>query len=243
MPITIFQHWSTGRPGRVGLTFRDHGFKLDIRTPHIENAADLNKGVPVDLDDVEGLIILGGPQNVTDIDSHPWMQAEAEFIRQMHAAQRPIIGICLGAQLIAHALGGAVAPREKPAIGFHPLGLTPAGQTEPMLAGVQWTSPQLFSCGQEIKQLPPGGTLLSGTKAIPVQAFKAGLRTYGFVFHFECDRPMAEQLVEQSVEFTAPAETTVGDVLATFDRHYETYARLSDRLCVNLVTLLFPRGL
>lgn len=236
MPIIVFQHWTTGRPGRIGLTFRDHGLKLDIRMPHAQAGA-----VPTDLDDVDGVVILGGPQNVTEIAQHPWMQQEAEFIRACHEAKLPVIGICLGAQLIAHALGGVVMPREQPAIGFHPLGLNAAGQTEPMLAGIQWTSPQFFSCGQEVKQLPRGATLLSGTPATPVQAFKAGLRTFAFLFHFECDRPMLEELARESQEFMPAAGTTLADVLGSIDHHYEPYARLSDRLCVNLATLLFPR--
>ncbi|MFN7021851.1 MAG: type 1 glutamine amidotransferase [Phycisphaerales bacterium] len=237
MPILVLQHWPAGMPGRVGLTLRDHGFKLDLRTPHDQPGA-----VPADIDDLDGLIILGGPQNVTDIAQYPWMQQEAELIRAMHAAQRPVVGICLGAQLIAHALGGgggAVGPRDKPALGFHPLGLTPAGQTDPVLAGILWTAPQFFSCGQEIKQLPPGATNLSGTPATPIQAFKAGLRTFGFLFHFECDRPMLEDLANAEPDFLARAGTSAADVLATIDRHYEPYARLSDRLCLNLATLVF----
>lgn len=237
MAIIVFQHWPVGHPGRIGLTFRDHGLKLDIRTPHIAGAP----GVPRDLDEAEGVLILGGPQNVTDIGQHPWMQEEAEFIRAMHEAKRPVIGVCLGAQLIAHALGGAVTPREKPMLGFHRLNLTSAGQTEPMLAGIGWTSPQFFSCGQEVSQAPPGAAVLSGTASAKVQAFKAGLRTFGFLFHFECDRPMLEELARESPEFAEPAGTTVADVLGSIDQNYEAYARLSDRLCVNIVTLLFPR--
>jgi GMP synthase (glutamine-hydrolysing) len=236
MAIIVFQHWPEGMPGRLGQALRDNGFRLDIRTPHVPG----RPGVPADLDEVEGLVILGGPQNVTDIQQYPWMQAEAEMVRSMHAAQRPVVGICLGAQLIAHALGGTVGPREKPALGFQPLGINPTGQVEPILAGVQWTSPQFFSCGQEVKTLPPGATLLSGTKTTPVQAFKAGLRTYAFLFHFECDRAMLEDLANAGPEALAAAGTTAADLRASIDRDYETYARLSNRLCTNLVELLFP---
>lgn len=239
MAITVFQHWPQGGPGRLGMTLRDHGFKLDIRSPHL--AAD--KGgtpVPTDLDNIQGLIILGGPQNVTDIANYPWMQAEAELIRKAHAANLPVIGICLGAQLIAHALGGQVGPREKPAVGFYTMNIPPAGQTETLMAGVAWSSPQALSCGQEIKQLPPGATLLASTANTRNLIFKAGLRTFASVAHFECDRPMLEAMWGASKSDMTAGGVSPQQVEADTEKHYAAYTRLSDRLCVNLANFCFP---
>jgi len=235
MAIVIFQHSDIGTPGRLGATLRDHGFRLDIRRPDLHP-----ESVPTDLDDVHGLVILGGPQNVTDIAKYPWMQAEIELLRAAHQREIPVIGICLGAQMIAHALGGEVAPRERPAVGFYPMNLTMAGQTETLLAGIAWESPQVFTCGQEIKSLPPGATLLASARTTKHVIFKAGLRTFGSIAHFECDRHCVDHLMASSKGMMPGAGITESEVKVQTDQMYDTYARLSNRLCVNLATYLFP---
>ncbi|MDX2146012.1 MAG: type 1 glutamine amidotransferase [Planctomycetota bacterium] len=240
MAIIVFQHWDVGAPGRLGITLRDHGFKLDVRWPDAARVpANLAQGVkteiPPDLDNVSGVIILGGPQNVTDIAQLPWMQREAAFIKSAHDAGLPVIGICLGAQLIAHALGGKVDWKTGPDIGFRPTSISTLGQTETILAGVPWNHMNLYSCGQEVKSIPQGAMLLAGTPAMPVQAFKAGLRTYAFMFHFECDRPMAQALLSDG----EPA-TRASDINAALDGNYANYARIADRLSVNIATFAFP---
>lgn len=239
MAIVVFQHWDAGTPGRLGHTLRDHGFVLDVRRVDLP-AAEGGRPVPVDLESVQGVVVLGGPQNVTDMDRYPWMQAEAEYVRGAHALGIPVVGICLGAELIAWALGGEVGPRSRPLVGFHPCVLTASGQVEAVLAGIRWRHPQLFSCGQEVRQAPSGSVVLAGTPIMPVQAFRVGLRTFGFMFHFECDRGMVDALLNEEPEVLASAGVSAEEVRRQADDHYAEYARLSDRLCVNLATLCFP---
>jgi hypothetical protein len=114
------------------------------------------------------------------------------------------------------------------------------GQTDTLVSGLAWDSPQLFSCGQEVKTLPPGATLLAGTKSTKNVMFRAGLRTFASIAHFECDRVMAEQLIRLSTDDAKAAGLDVATLVRTLDAQYEMFARLSDRLCVNLVTYLFP---
>jgi GMP synthase (glutamine-hydrolysing) len=252
MAILILQHHDIGSPTRLAATLRDHGFALDFRRPDLASQAGNRtgigsnpdsrqpQGVPRDLDNVHALLIMGGPQNVTDIERYPWMQQEVALIQQAHARELPIIGICLGAQLIGHALGGKVTPREKPAVGFYPVSVTIPGQTETMMAGIPWNHQQLFSCGQEVSTLPAGATLLMTSKHAKHAAFKVGLRTYAFQFHFECDRPQLDALMQSSKDDLALANLTEQEVRVQADQHYAHYARISDRLALNLTTYAFP---
>ncbi len=102
MAIVVFQHADECRPGRLGLTLRDHGFRLDIRR------VDRGDAIPPDFDNIDGVVSLGGPQYVTD--SHAWIQRELDFLAKAHERGLPVVGICLGAQLIGKALGGEVGP-------------------------------------------------------------------------------------------------------------------------------------
>lgn len=217
------------------MTLRDHGFKLDIRFPARGDP------LPTDLDNVQGLVILGGPQNVTDLSQYPWMQREVELIKAAHAKELPVIGICLGAQLIAHALGGKVEARtDKPAIGMFNMSLTAAGQTDTFMAGIAWNSPQSLACGQQVTQLPPGATLLASTANTRNAIFRVGLRTFAAMPHFECDRAMLEEMYGASAGEAAAAGVTMQEIQAQIERDYPAFARLSDRLCVNLALYAFP---
>lgn len=236
MSIIVFQHGPHVGPGRLGATFRDHGLKLDIRRLDVLGA----RGVPPDFDNVQGVISLGGEQNVGE--SHPWMQPELDFLKEAHNRQLPVIGVCLGHQMIAAALGGQVGPIEggKTEWGFAKVSLNPAGQTEPMLAGVPWDAMLFESHGQEVKQLPAEAALLASSAACKVQIFKAGIRTYGFQFHFECDRAMVDSFIAGSADSIAKAGLSPAAVKEQADRHYAMFARIADRLSVNLATFLFP---
>jgi GMP synthase-like glutamine amidotransferase len=236
MAIIVFQHSEICRPGRVGLTFRDHALKLDIRR------LDLGDPVPSDFDDVEGVISLGGPQNVDE--GHAWMAREVEFLKGAHARSLPVIGVCLGCQLIAVALGGKVQKMPEgrgPELGFGDVSILPAGHTDTILAGIAWKSPQLQSHWYEVTDLPAGATLLASSEKCRVQAFRAGMRTYAFQWHPECDRQHADQIVHSCEADMSRAGLTRESWAAQLDASYEKYARLNDRLCLNLATFLVPR--
>ncbi len=234
MAIIVFQHSERGGPGRLGASLRDHGFKLDIRRLDLLGA----RALPADLDNVHGIISLGGPQNVGE--AHDWMPGEMDLLRRAHAQQLPLIGICLGAQMIAATLGGEVGPMGTPEVGMPIVSLNPGGQTDSILGGVPWDCPQFSTHGYEIKKLPAGAQLLGSSKQCKVQVYRAGIRTYGFQYHPECDMESISAYTAADGPFHERAGVTAAQVLAEAEKNYEMFARAADRLAVNLAAFLFP---
>jgi GMP synthase-like glutamine amidotransferase len=232
--ILLFQHADLEVPGRLGATLRDHGVRPDVRRPD----RDGPRAIPPDLDNIHAVIALGGPQNVAD--ALPWMGPEMACLRAAHERNMPVIGICLGAQMLAAALGGRVDPMPAPEWGLLPVSLTTAGQTEPMLAGVPWTCPQFLTHEHMIAEAPPGAAVLARSAACPIQAFRCGLRTFGFQYHFECDRAAIEGYARREAEVMARAGFDAPTLAHQLDAKYPMFARVGDRLSLNIATFAFP---
>jgi len=237
MATIVFQHSDANRPGRLGRTLRDHGHRLAILRP------DQGEPIPPDYDDVEGVISLGGPQTLVQGEDRPeWLEREIDFVRGAHERQLPVIGVCLGCQIIAAALGGIVERMDQPEVGFFDLNILPAGQTDNVLAGIAWKHPAFQAHDDQVTAPPDGAVLLAGSQRCKVQAFKVGVRTYAFQHHFGADRPIIEDLLKANPESLHRSGFTEQEVREQTERDYDTFARLSDRLCVNLATLVAMVG-
>lgn len=235
MSILVFQHESNESAGVLGEVLQRHGHRL--RTIRLDRGGQADS-VPTDLDDVDGIVSMGGNANVDDAKDHGWMQPEMALIKQAHEARLPVVGICLGAQLIASAMGGKVEKLEQPEVGWHPLTIGFPGTTDPVLTGITWTAPQFHLHGQQITELPPGGTPLAASKLCRMQAFKLGFTTYGFQFHFEWTLDTISELSHNGLFQQAGVASET--VIAEAKHHYATYRRLGDRLCESIATYLFP---
>jgi GMP synthase (glutamine-hydrolysing) len=144
------------------------------------------------------VVVLGGPIGVYEEDRYPFLRDELAALRARLAARRPTLGICLGAQLIAKALGAQVAPGPRKEIGFGPITLSDAGKAS-VLAPLAGT-PVLHWHGDNAA-LPSGATGLASTPACPVQAFAVGAAVLALQFHIEADPARIEQwLVGHAVE-------------------------------------------
>jgi GMP synthase (glutamine-hydrolysing) len=232
--IIVLQDGQHLGPGRLGVTLRDHGFRLDFRRIDRDGEA----AVPADMDGAQGLIVLGSPASPSD--DLPWINRTLDLIRQAHEAEMPVIGVCMGHQLIARALGGEVEALPSMALGFEPVELTVAGQTETMLAGVPWKTPMFESHQNHVRKAPPGATVLAKSATSPVECFKAGIRTYGFQHHFEFDRPSITRHVAILKKTQGVDTLSLDQLEAQLDEHYALFARTADRLCVNIASFAVP---
>ena len=187
MSILVFQHDGNEDAAVLGETLHHRGHHL--RTIRL----DQHQSLPPDLDDVDGVLSLGGPMNVDQREEFPWMAGEINYLRSAYEAHLPIVGLCLGAQLLGVALGGTVAASESPEVGWHSVRLAFPGKIDPLFAGIRWDAFQFHLHGQELSALPPGGVCLAGSQHCRNQAFKAGMNAYGFQYHFE----WTEQQIEQ----------------------------------------------
>ncbi len=156
---------------------------------------------PQDIVTADLLIVLGGPVGVYESHLYPILDEELEVLRCRLAAGAPTLGICLGAQLMASALGAQVAPGSAKEIGWAPVNLTEAGQNGPLrhLDGI----PMLHWHGDAF-DLPPAAECLASTALCPNQAFALGRATLGFQFHPEVDGHGFERwLVGHAVELAS----------------------------------------
>jgi GMP synthase-like glutamine amidotransferase len=182
MRVHWLQHADFEDLGNMGPWLRAHG--------HIVSGTRLHSGEtpPADARDFEALIVMGGPMNIYEHAHHPWLIAEKALIRSALDADRRVLGICLGAQLIADALGGPVTRNAETEIGWFPLTLTAAGRRSPYFAQMP-QSFAVFHWHGDTYALPPGAESLAASAACAQQAFSYdGGRVLGLQFHPEVTR-------------------------------------------------------
>lgn len=176
------------------------------------------------------LVVMGGPMSVNDEDTHPWLPAEKRFIAEAVAASKRVLGICLGAQLIASALGAKVAPNREREIGWHAIEPAPSGRESAFFPIFQQPM-QVFHWHGETFEIPPGATHLARSAACEHQAFAIGERVLGMQFHLEIGAESAQALVDNCPADLAPGRwvQTASEMLRDAER-FRRIHRVMDAL-------------
>ena len=160
---------------------------------HVVSGTRLYAGeTPPAVSAFDALIVMGGPMNIYEYDRHPWLRGEKALIRGAVDAGKRVLGICLGAQLLADVLGGPVTRNAESEIGWFPLQLSEAGRRSPFFAGLppRFTG---FHWHGDTYALPPGAECLARSEGCAQQAFSLGEHVLGLQFHLEVARANAEE--------------------------------------------------
>ncbi len=206
MKVYVLQHAEPETPGLIAGALHERG----IRVETIRSYA--GEPVPSSMAERDGLVVMGGPMGVYEQSRYPFLREEIDLIRDALRVRKPVLGVCLGSQLLAAALGAHVAPGRKE-IGWYPVSLTEAAARDPLWRDAPQTF-EAFHWHGDVFDLPPDSVLLARSDLTPVQAFRSGQAAYGLVFHMEMDEPMVRAMVETFDDELSEAGGDAGVVLA-----------------------------
>lgn len=184
--LLVCQHVAHEALGTLAPLFKNAGFR--IRYVNFGREPD---GKP-SLDGYDGLVILGGPMNVDETEKYPHLAFEVTMVEEALQRNIPLLGICLGAQLIAKALGVRVAKNRVKEIGWYDVALTAEGKNDPILKHFKPVE-KIFQWHGDTFDIPAGAFHLLSSELCANQAFRHGDKVYGFQFHLEVDRRMIER--------------------------------------------------
>ncbi len=180
MRVAIVENTAITHHGQIGVALHEAGARVRVFRPFAGDTLP-------DTGDFDALMVFGGEQNALDDATHPYLPALAARMAAFSAANRAVLGICLGAQVLARGLGAANTIGTMPEFGWCDVALTDAGRADPMFSALPPEFP-IFEWHSDHYTLPPGAIHLATTPSAPVQAFRAGRATYGTQFHFEAHR-------------------------------------------------------
>ena len=192
-PVLLIQHAHYEHPAALKRALEAQGIVTQWIHPY--------RGDPYPaLSEIRGIISLGGPMGANDESEHPWITTELELLQRAVETGKPTVGICLGGQMMARALGGKVERHETVELGWFPLQLNAAGNADPILGAIG-ASPMVYQWHQDTFFLPPGAELLASSEACARQAYRISDHAWGFQFHPEADHQLVhEWLAVEGIE-------------------------------------------
>lgn len=186
MRVAIVENMDMTHHGQVGVALAEAGARIEIVR------AFAGEPLPDAVDGHDALVVFGGEQNARDDDKHPYLPQLAALMRAFGEADKAVLGICLGSQILARGYGAENLIGTAPEFGWQAIGLTEEGEGDPVLSAVE-NGFLSFQWHDDTFTLPNGAVRLAHNATTANQAFRVGRAAYGTQFHFEAHRGVIEQ--------------------------------------------------
>ncbi len=235
--ILVIEHQRSCDVAFLGERLLSHGAELTVTGP--DTGADL----PDTLEGFDALVVLGGSMDPDSDDIAPWLPHARALMREALDAELPLLGVCLGAQMLALVGGGTVQPSPTPELGVYDVNFHPTAAADPLFSGLE-----IRPLGQvrslqwhflEVTELPAGAVSLASSPRCANQAFRVGKNAWGVQFHPESHVRTAETWVAQSPDELArvggDGEAIIAELAAEVDDIQRVWAEVFDRF-LQLVT-------
>jgi GMP synthase-like glutamine amidotransferase len=233
MRLLVFQHIDCEHPGSLRRFLKQDNIKWE--------AVELDAGerIPV-LEDYDALWVMGGPMDVWDVEEHPWLVAEKAAIRRwVNELKKPYLGLCLGHQLLADALGGTCGPQRPAEIGILDVALTEAGQKDGLFEGLPVKQKCLQWHSVCVAQPPENATVLASSDSCRVQAMRVGSKAWSMQYHVEVEEDTIDNWAAVPAYREALNSTLGDDGLATMkavgDQNISNFLDCSEKIYRNFM--------
>ena len=218
--VWVLQHTACETLGTIEAALRGHGIGFDYIQTH------RGQPVPEAMADHAGLIVMGGPMGVYEQARYPFLRDELRLIQSALALGKPVLGVCLGSQLLAAALGAEVKKGERKELGWHAVRLSDSAAQDTLFAGVERKlSP--FHWHGDLFSLPDQAVGLASSRSAPCQAFRYGTNAYGILFHLEVTQEQVLQMLSDFAEELRGAGGDAGEIEAQFPQRLPALERIA----------------
>ncbi len=194
--------------------------------------------IPESAEGLGGLVVLGGPMSVYETERYPHLEEEIRLIRDALGREIPLLGVCLGSQLLARALDTEVGPAGAKELGWGEVKTTYEAFYDPLFGslGGSFTA---FHWHGDAFELPEGATLLASSGPTPVQAFRYGEKAYGLLFHLEVDERLVRGMLEAFEDEAREAGENPHEMLRQAPEHLPQLMARAGRFHERFLRLLF----